>query len=145
MNEAASFCPYPCDNPEQVAIDNNFPPKRGTPPPDPNAPIFTKIGKRSASLEVEEREIVEDIVEVAAREVEEDIIEIAARAPSVNLLEPPYKIANGAGNGAISASTIYVRLSCSFLASTLCLLYGRPTPTIKTASLNTMSITFMAR
>ncbi|KAG6902075.1 hypothetical protein C0995_004774 [Termitomyces sp. Mi166 len=40
MNEPSSFCNFPCSDPFQQAIEQNIPPPRTTPPPDPNAPIF---------------------------------------------------------------------------------------------------------
>ena len=33
MNEPASFCTYPCDDPYKQAKDQNLPPKRNSPPP----------------------------------------------------------------------------------------------------------------
>ncbi|KAF9646605.1 alpha-glucosidase [Thelephora ganbajun] len=40
MNEPASFCTYPCDDPFKQAKDQGLPPVRHYPPPDPNTPIF---------------------------------------------------------------------------------------------------------
>jgi alpha-glucosidase len=40
MNEPASFCNYPCDDPFQQAKDQGLPPVRTSAPPDPNTPIF---------------------------------------------------------------------------------------------------------
>ena len=34
------FCTYPCDDPFQQARDQDYPPARDYPPPDPNTPIF---------------------------------------------------------------------------------------------------------
>ncbi|KZW01941.1 glycoside hydrolase family 31 protein [Exidia glandulosa HHB12029] len=100
MNEAASFCPYPCD-PEATAASGGFPPNRTTPPPDPNAPIFTDVKRSAMPLP----ESVYTDVEI----VEREDVSIDARAPainaSLNYLEPPYAIANAAG--ALSASTVY--------------------------------------
>ncbi|KAG8901775.1 hypothetical protein FRB99_005113 [Tulasnella sp. 403] len=42
MNEAASFCPYPCWDPAAFALQNGDPPKRPAPPPAKGTPIFTK-------------------------------------------------------------------------------------------------------
>ncbi|KAH7104644.1 glycoside hydrolase family 31 protein [Auriculariales sp. MPI-PUGE-AT-0066] len=105
MNEAASFCPYPC-NAEQEAINQGLPPKRATSPPDPNTPIFTKVSKRTLPM----RRDIDDVVGFTAREPEADpeVFNFNTRAVSDHdLLEPPYAIKNGAGNGALSASTIY--------------------------------------
>ncbi|CAE6413351.1 unnamed protein product [Rhizoctonia solani] len=65
MNEPASFCNYPCDNPDEQAVGN--PPPRLTSPPDPNTPIFQNATKRS--LEVRQ-------------------------STGINYNEPPYKIGN---------------------------------------------------
>ncbi|KXN82694.1 putative alpha/beta-glucosidase agdC [Leucoagaricus sp. SymC.cos] len=40
MNEPSNFCNLPCDDPFQQAVEQNLPPPRANPPPDPNAPIF---------------------------------------------------------------------------------------------------------
>lgn len=99
-NEAASFCPYPCD-PDATAASGGFPPGRSTPPPDPNAPIFADV-KRSA-LPLPEAAYTD--VEI----IEREIVALDARAPpinaSLNYLEPPYAINNAAG--ALSASAVY--------------------------------------
>lgn len=40
MNEPASFCAYPCDNPQQQAEEQFMPPQRAYDPPPPDAPIL---------------------------------------------------------------------------------------------------------
>ncbi|KAG6808712.1 hypothetical protein H0H92_003164, partial [Tricholoma furcatifolium] len=40
MNEPSSFCNYPCTDPFQQAIEQDLPPARTSPPPNPNTPIF---------------------------------------------------------------------------------------------------------
>ncbi|KAG5336840.1 hypothetical protein C0989_011815 [Termitomyces sp. Mn162] len=40
MNEPSSFCNLPCNDPFQQAVEQDLPPARTSPPPDPNAPIF---------------------------------------------------------------------------------------------------------
>lgn len=101
MNEAASFCPYPCDDPEAYAAANGFPPKRSTPAPDPNAPIFSGAAKREA--------LPDPAVLDAAAILQSVTPVLEARAPAANASldyqNPPYKINNAAG--ALSASTIY--------------------------------------
>ncbi|KAF8162646.1 alpha-glucosidase [Crassisporium funariophilum] len=42
MNEPANFCNLPCDDPFQQAIEQNMPPARTSPAPDPNTPIFVE-------------------------------------------------------------------------------------------------------
>ncbi|KAI9462524.1 glycoside hydrolase family 31 protein [Russula earlei] len=80
MNDPASFCEYPCDDPFAQAIANNLPPPRTSPPPDPNAPIF-----RSASAKHVKRG--------TPSHADDD------------LLNPPYAIDNAAG--ALSSRTVY--------------------------------------
>lgn len=46
MNEPASFCNYPCNNPLEQAIEQGLPPNRTTSPPPPNAPF--SLSKRAA-------------------------------------------------------------------------------------------------
>ncbi|KAG8785669.1 hypothetical protein FRC12_017286 [Ceratobasidium sp. 428] len=65
MNEPASFCLYPCDNPEEQAVGN--PPPRKTSPPDANTPIFQNVTKRMIDVR-------------------------NAAGPNYN--DPPYKIGN---------------------------------------------------
>ncbi|KAF9447127.1 glycoside hydrolase family 31 protein [Macrolepiota fuliginosa MF-IS2] len=45
MNEPSNFCNLPCDDPFTQAIEQNLPPPRSNPPPDPNAPIFGNISQ----------------------------------------------------------------------------------------------------
>jgi alpha-glucosidase len=45
MNEPASFCNYPCNDPAAQAIAQGLPPNRTTPAPPPNAPII--LSKRT--------------------------------------------------------------------------------------------------
>ncbi|KAG8686180.1 hypothetical protein FRC09_014300, partial [Ceratobasidium sp. 395] len=65
MNEPASFCLYPCDNPEEQAVGN--PPPRKTSPPDANTPIFQNVTKRMIDVR---------------------------KAAGPNYNDPPYKIGN---------------------------------------------------
>ncbi|KAJ0425820.1 glycosyl hydrolases family 31-domain-containing protein [Aspergillus carlsbadensis] len=82
MNEAANFCPFPCTDPEQYAIDNNLPP---TPPPvrpsNPRPiPGFPDDFQPNPSKRLRKR-------------VHGDKIGL----PNRNLLHPPYAIQNAAG------------------------------------------------
>ncbi|KAB5592833.1 Alpha-glucosidase family protein [Ceratobasidium theobromae] len=65
MNEPASFCNYPCDNPDEQAVGN--PPPRTTGPPDANTPIFQNSAKRSLGTR---------------------------QSTELNYNDPPYKIGN---------------------------------------------------
>lgn len=69
MNEPASFCTYPCDDPAAQAAAQGLPPKRTTPPPPSNSPII--LSKR---------------------------IEPVQNETGLDLLNPPYSI-NTATNG----------------------------------------------
>ncbi|KDQ59876.1 glycoside hydrolase family 31 protein [Jaapia argillacea MUCL 33604] len=69
MNEPSSFCLFPCDDPFTQAIQQDLPPARTTPPPDPNAPIFTN------STSMKKRQALSD----------------------QDILYPPYAIENAAG------------------------------------------------
>ncbi|KAJ7494439.1 alpha-glucosidase [Mycena galericulata] len=77
MNEPSSFCDIPCDDPYEQAIQQDLPPARSTPPPDPNTPIFvdTKPVRRQAKRD--------------------------------NLLVPQYAINNAAPGGNLSSKTAY--------------------------------------
>ncbi|KAH7098299.1 glycoside hydrolase family 31 protein [Auriculariales sp. MPI-PUGE-AT-0066] len=103
MNEPSSFCSYPCDA-EEEAI--GYPPGRLSAPPDPDTPIFTRVSKQARRAK---RDIVE-VVEFVANEakVVAELLDFNTHTLSdQDLLEPLYKIRNDAGNGALSASTIY--------------------------------------
>ncbi|KAF4614964.1 hypothetical protein D9613_003515 [Agrocybe pediades] len=54
MNEPASFCNAPCENPFEQAIEQDLPPPRANPPPAPNVPLFgnanTKLTKREVDV-----------------------------------------------------------------------------------------------
>ncbi|KAI0713763.1 alpha-glucosidase [Earliella scabrosa] len=79
MNEPASFCDYPCDDPFQQAIKQNLPPPRSNPPPDPEAPIFGQ----APALRKRVDHTGEDV------------------------LAPPYAIDNRVPTGALSDKTAY--------------------------------------
>jgi len=66
MNEPASFCTYPCDDPYKQAKDQNLPPPRNGPPPS------------DALYEVESEK------KVKKRQTDGEI----------DLLNPPYSIGN---------------------------------------------------
>ncbi|KAI0081490.1 alpha-glucosidase [Panus rudis PR-1116 ss-1] len=90
MNEPSSFCNYPCTDPFQQAKEQDLPPARLTPPPDPNAPIFNQTQAPSQSA-----------------------LSLAKRGPvpdhsGEDLQSPPYSIANAAGIGALSDKTANV-------------------------------------
>ncbi|KAG9092364.1 hypothetical protein FRC07_011682, partial [Ceratobasidium sp. 392] len=65
MNKPASFCLYPCNNPDEQAVGN--PPPRTTSPPDINTPILQNTTKRSIDVR---------------------------QSTGLNYNEPPYKIGN---------------------------------------------------
>lgn len=56
MNEPASFCTYPCDDPYKQAKDQNLPPKRNGPPPSDalyDVKSDKKIKKRQNNGEID--------------------------------------------------------------------------------------------
>ena len=56
MNEPASFCTYPCDDPYKQAKDQNLPPKRNGPPPSDalyDVKSDKKIKKRQTNGEID--------------------------------------------------------------------------------------------
>ena len=85
MNEPASFCNYPCTDPFAQAKQQNLPPPRTSPPPDPNAPIF---GEAPPSKQKRASTPAPD-------------------HSKENVQSPPYAIANHAGSGALSDRTAY--------------------------------------
>lgn len=90
MNEPASFCPYPCDDPEAEAKNQNMPPIR-RPIRDPPRPIpgFPETGapaKRSLEIAAPGAAFPEG---THKREVSPPV--------NVDLILPPYKIANAFG------------------------------------------------
>ncbi|CAI7676591.1 alpha/beta-glucosidase agdC [Penicillium manginii] len=92
MNEASNFCPWPCKDPEQYAKDNNLPPTppavRSPPRPIPGFPQDFQPPKTSKRSDKRR--------DTSKRS--------KAGLPGRNLIDPPYKIANGAGS--ISNKTI---------------------------------------
>ncbi|KAF9016822.1 alpha-glucosidase [Hymenopellis radicata] len=46
MNEPSNFCNLPCDDPYQQASEQGLPPRRTTPPPDHNTPIFVNSQRK---------------------------------------------------------------------------------------------------
>jgi hypothetical protein len=78
------FCVYPCDDPFAQAVENNVPPPRTAPAPNPDTPIF-------------------------ANERAEHAKRGAPNHSGDDLLSPPYAINNTAGP--LSSRTAYVGLS----------------------------------
>ncbi|RXW23660.1 hypothetical protein EST38_g2212 [Candolleomyces aberdarensis] len=103
MNEPASFCDYPCTDPFGQAVLQNMPPKRGTSPPDPNAPIFTDAG---ASVDVAPRAYESSQYDYLLRR---RALEKRQDGPADDpLLNPPYAIDNTVG--ALSSRTAYTNV-----------------------------------
>lgn len=92
MNEASNFCPWPCKDPEQYAKDNNLPPTppavRSPPRPIPGFPEDFQPPKTSKRIDKRRDNSKGSKVGLPGR----------------NLIDPPYKVANGAGS--ISNKTI---------------------------------------
>ncbi|KAL2809334.1 putative alpha-glucosidase [Aspergillus granulosus] len=82
MNEAANFCPFPCTDPAQYAIDNNLPPVPPSVRPSNPRPIpgFPGSFQPTSSRQLTKRARGDRI-----------------GLPNRNLLQPPYSIQNTAG------------------------------------------------
>ena len=93
MSFVGQFCIYPCDDPFAQAAAQGFPPPRDSPPPNPNATIFSNAGLAHAKR-------------AAPSDAGED------------LLNPPYAIDNA--QGVLSSRTAYVGLP--LLAHGACML-----------------------
>ncbi|KAL2853383.1 glycosyl hydrolases family 31-domain-containing protein [Aspergillus pseudoustus] len=82
MNEAANFCPFPCNDPKQYATDNNLPP--AAPPVRPSNP--RPIPGLPSSFQP-----------VPTKRLSKRTHGDRAGLPNRNLLSPPYSIQNAAG------------------------------------------------
>lgn len=100
MNEPASFCDYPCDDPFGQARIQNLPPPRTNPPPAPDTPIFVDgSSDDSATSNIPSSTEAPNAIEVT------EAMHFTRRQSADNLLEPPYAIDNSVG--AISSRTAY--------------------------------------
>ncbi|KAJ5551992.1 Glycoside hydrolase family 31 [Penicillium sp. DV-2018c] len=112
MNEAANFCPYPCENASEYAKQNNLPP---APPPVRSPPrnipgLPSDFQPGSSSPDHSSHHVKRGDAPVGARGVTEKgkhkheekgkKVGLSGR----NLINPPYQIANAAGS--ISNKTI---------------------------------------
>ncbi|KAJ3553233.1 hypothetical protein NP233_g12693 [Leucocoprinus birnbaumii] len=98
MNEPSNFCNLPCHDPFQQAIEQNLPPPKSHPAPDPNAPIFQNI----STTVLESRDVISEAV--FAAQPAADIPPEVLRRPD-DILSPPYAINNAAGP--LSAKTAF--------------------------------------
>ncbi len=107
MNEPSNFCPFPCENATDYALNNDLPPA----PPATRSPPralpgfscdFQPPGECKRSLEQQDANVVRDQHPVEARSYES--FELQAREvlhkglPGRDLLFPKYKIANNDGD-----------------------------------------------
>jgi alpha-glucosidase len=95
MNEPANFCNYPCNDPEGAAIEQMMPPSR-LPPRDPprTIPGFPSTGNATKSST---SSVTSQTAEKKIRKRQE---------ASVDLINPPYSIANDAPLG-LSDRTVH--------------------------------------
>jgi len=92
MNEASNFCPWPCNDPEQYAKDNNLPP--APPPvrqPSRNIPGFPDDFQPNKNVK-----------RASGKQRRKTGLKLGL--PHRNLISPPYQFANAAGS--ISNKTI---------------------------------------
>lgn len=107
MNEAANFCPYPCENPAEYAEQNDLPP--ASPPvrsPPRHIPGFPADFQPGSSSESHSPRVTRDDA-VKARSVRDKRKHSKGKKiglPGRDLINPPYQIANEAGS--ISNKTI---------------------------------------
>ncbi|KAF5359365.1 hypothetical protein D9756_003598 [Leucocoprinus leucothites] len=84
MNEPSNFCNLPCDDPFQQARDQNLPPPRSNPPPDPNAPIFQNTTDTKRDVIFPPLPILPIATDIQLQKRD-------------GILDPPYAINNRAG------------------------------------------------
>ncbi|CAG7915842.1 unnamed protein product [Penicillium olsonii] len=100
MNEASNFCPYPCQNPAEYALENNLPPPpppiRSPPRRLPGFPASFQPGHSpSPSIPTKRDNLVQTTGKIEQRTSEKTKkIGLADR----NLINPAYQIANLAGS-----------------------------------------------
>jgi alpha-glucosidase len=113
MNEPASFCRFPCDDPDQQAEERGLPP---APPPSRKPPrsipglpstrgnvvSLGSLGSYWSQQRPLRRSIVEDDVQ--------DIPPVSVDHEGDDLLFPPYKIDNAVPSGELSDQTVYTNL-----------------------------------
>ena len=105
------FCVFPCDDPFQQAREQNMPPPRSDPPPNPNTPIFL-----NSTDQPSKRDDTLSLLSLPLKRGPYDFLN--SRASSLlskrdDLLSPLYAIDNAAGP--LSSRTAYVRIYIFFL------------------------------
>lgn len=112
MNEPASFCRSPCNNPDQQARDRGLPPAP-PPPRDPprEIPGFPSGGHKADAIEIAVDVSVEQEVlgRLNARTSDEQV-HLDTDHKGEDLLKPPYRIDNHAGSGDLSDLTMDTNL-----------------------------------
>ena len=96
------FCVFPCDDPFKQATEQNLPPPRSAPPPNPNTPIFlnsTGPSKRDDTLNPSNLRLKRGPYGFSVNSGSQ----LSKRD---NILIPPYAINNAAGP--LSSRTAYV-------------------------------------
>ncbi|KAF8434001.1 glycosyl hydrolases family 31-domain-containing protein [Terfezia claveryi] len=110
MNEPASFCPYPCIDPEAAAIEQGMPPVRLT-PRDPPRPIpgFPDTYPSNDAYMVKRAVTPAPIVppsSVSAHASSSQVKTPLYHEKDEDLISPPYSIANAVENG-LSDRTVH--------------------------------------
>lgn len=88
------FCNLPCNDPFQQAIEQNLPPARSNPPPDPNTPIFQNSTNNRIQIQDDNHTAFHGRTGANNLQSRYDI------------LDPPYMINNAAGP--LSSRTAFV-------------------------------------
>ncbi|KAF8424825.1 alpha-glucosidase [Tirmania nivea] len=112
MNEPASFCPYPCADPEAAAIEQGMPPVR-LPPRDPPRPIpgFPDTYPGAATRMIKRAAAPAPIALSSSVSPRTRASSSQAKTPlyhekDEDLISPPYSIANAVENG-LSDRTVH--------------------------------------
>ena len=112
MNEPASFCPYPCADPEAAAIEQGMPPVR-LPPRDPPRPIpgFPDTYPPAATSMVKRDATPAPAPIALSNSASPHASSSQAKTPlyhekDEDLISPPYSIANAVENG-LSDRTVH--------------------------------------
>lgn len=105
MNEPASFCEFPCNDPYGAAVEQKLPPARDTLPPSHDAPIFSGS---SSNTTVSPRSLDSThFTHMFSKRQSEATVD-PLEGVTDPLLNPPYRIANTAG--ALSSRTAYTNI-----------------------------------
>lgn len=114
MNEPASFCGFPCNDPEKAARDQHLPPD---PPPLRTPPREIPGFPSSDDKAARDKTSIQIISDDSQKPIPYpehphggQIIHVDIDHEGDDLLRPPYKIDNHVSNHDLSAKTVYTDL-----------------------------------